>query len=139
MHTTTSRTLGYSLAFVAAAGLVIGCADRVYMYDGLPEFGSGAWGALFAFAADVPRPKLHYAGKPDPEFFLHLCKRLGVRPGDCLLVGDNLESDVAGGLSVGMTVALVLTGVSTAAQVQRGPIKPHAVFADLREMLARLV
>ncbi|MEX2212862.1 MAG: HAD-IIA family hydrolase [Phycisphaeraceae bacterium] len=117
------------------AELLIGCADRVYMFDGLPEFGSGAWGALFAFAADVPRAKLHYAGKPDAEFFLHLCERLDVKPQDCLLVGDNLESDVAGGLSVGMTTALVLTGVATRADLEGGKVRPHGVFEDLNEML----
>jgi len=117
------------------AELLVGCADRVYMYDGRPEFGSGAWGALFAFAADVPPKKVHYAGKPDPEFFLHLCQRLNVAPQKCLLIGDNLESDVAGGLSVGMTTALVLTGVSTRREVEEGRIRPHVVVKDLSELL----
>ena len=120
------------------AELLVGCADRVYMYDGLPEFGSGSWGELFAFAAGLPRHKVHYAGKPDPEFFLHLCQRLGVPPQRCLLVGDNLESDVAGGLSVGMTTALVLTGVATEADVSGGRIQPHRIFKDLVELAAHL-
>lgn len=119
------------------AELLVGCADRIYMYDGLPEFGSGAWGELFAFAASVPRHKVHYAGKPDPEFFLHLCQRLNVSPQRCLFVGDNLESDVAGGLSVGMTTALVLTGVSTRADVEAGRVRPHIVVDDLLQ-LARM-
>ncbi len=117
------------------AQLLIGCVDRVYMYEGLPEFGSGAWGELFAFAADLPRSRIHYAGKPDPEFFLHLCQRLGVSPQRCLLIGDNLESDVAGGLSVGMTTALVLTGVSSRADIEAGRIKPHWVFDDLPALM----
>jgi len=116
------------------AELLVGCVDRVYMYEGLPEFGSGAWGALFATAADLPREKVHYAGKPDPEFFLHLCQRLNVAPHRCLLVGDNLESDVAGGLSVGMTTALVLTGVSQRSDVDAGRVRPHMVFDDLRAL-----
>jgi HAD superfamily hydrolase (TIGR01450 family) len=121
------------------AELLVGCVDRVYMYNGLPEFGSGAWGELFAFAANVPRGRVHYAGKPDPEFFLHLCQRLNVSPQRCLLVGDNLESDVAGGLSVGMTTALVLTGVSTRADVESGRVKPHVVWEDLSAMMERLM
>lgn len=116
------------------AELLVGCVDRVYMYDGLPEFGSGAWGALFATAANLPREKVHYAGKPDPEFFLHLCQRLNVSPHRCLLVGDNLESDVAGGLSVGMTTALVLTGVAKRGDVEAGRVRPQLVFENLCEM-----
>lgn len=120
------------------ADLLVGSADRVYMYGGRPEFGSGAWGALFAFAADLPRPRIHYAGKPDPEFFLHLCDRLDVKPSRCLLVGDNLESDIAGGLSAGMTTALVLTGVVTREEQEAGNVKPHAVFDDLGAMLREM-
>ncbi len=120
------------------AELLVGCPDRTFMYDGLPDFGSGAWGELFAFAAGLPRHRVHYAGKPDPEFFLHLCERLRVPPQRCLLVGDNLESDVAGGLSVGMTTAIVLTGVATREEIELGRIRPHRVFQDLRELLSAM-
>ena len=120
------------------AELLVGCIDRIYMYEGLPEFGSGSWGAFFAFAADVPRQKIHYAGKPDPEFFLHLCQRLNAQPQRCLFIGDNLESDVAGGLSVGMTTALVLTGVSTRADVEAGRVRPQLVFEDMNALMREL-
>ena len=118
------------------AELLVGSPDRVYMFDGKPEFGSGALGAMFQYGADLPRERVHYAGKPDPEFFLHLCERIGVQANRCLLIGDNLEADVAGGLSVGMTTALVLTGVATSAHVKESSIKPGFVFPDLMELLA---
>lgn len=113
------------------AELLIGSSDRVYMYDGQAEFGSGSWGALFAYGADVPAARMHCAGKPDPEFFSHLCDRLDVSPKRCLLVGDNLEADIAGGHSVGMKTALVLTGVTSREQAAANPIKPHAIFEDI--------
>ncbi len=117
------------------AELLIGSTDRVYMFDGLAEFGSGSWGALFAYGADVPTSRMHHAGKPDPEFFAHLCDRLEVSPKQCLLIGDNLEADIAGGHSVGMTTALVLTGVTDAEQANAHPVKAHLTFADLPELL----
>jgi HAD superfamily hydrolase (TIGR01450 family) len=118
------------------AELLVGSPDRVYMFEDKPEFGSGALGAMFQYGADLPRERIHYAGKPDPEFFLHLCERIGVQANRCLLIGDNLEADIAGGLSVGMTTALLLTGVATEMHVKESSIKPRYVFDGLIELLA---
>jgi len=41
-------------------------------------------------------------GKPDPAIFLHAAALLGVRPEECLVVGDNVEADVAGAKAAGM-------------------------------------
>ncbi len=96
------------------AHLVLGCADRVFpITGGGVEFGSGALGAMFVYAADMPEQRIFRAGKPGAAFFEHLCARLNVEPHRCLLVGDNLESDIAGGKAVGMTCALTLTGVTS--------------------------
>jgi ribonucleotide monophosphatase NagD (HAD superfamily) len=85
------------------------CADRTYPgNDGL-EIGSGATTQLFAYAANV---EPIFFGKPQKRFFLGLCQRLGVTPEQCVLVGDNLESDIGGAKSVGMKTVLCLTGVS---------------------------
>ncbi|HEY9870181.1 MAG TPA: HAD family hydrolase [Candidatus Obscuribacterales bacterium] len=45
--------------------------------------------------------------KPEPEIFLEACKRFGVEPGDCLMVGDHPEADIKGSLRVGMSAALI--------------------------------
>ncbi len=45
--------------------------------------------------------------KPDGRIFLEACRRFGVTPADCLMVGDSLSSDIAGALSVGMPAAFV--------------------------------
>jgi putative hydrolase of the HAD superfamily len=45
--------------------------------------------------------------KPDPRIFHLACERLEVRPEDCLMVGDNLEADVAGAKSIGMQAVWV--------------------------------
>lgn len=41
--------------------------------------------------------------KPKPGIFLEACRRAGVRPCDCVHVGDNTVADVEGARSVGMT------------------------------------
>ena len=47
----------------------------------------------------------HY--KPDPALFLHALRSAGAAPGDCLMVGDRLDNDVAPAAALGMSTAWV--------------------------------
>ncbi len=42
------------------------------------------------------------AVKPDPAFFAHILRVLGVPAGRCLMIGDSLASDIAGAEAAGM-------------------------------------
>lgn len=117
--------------------MVVTCRDRVYPVPAGWAIGSGSLGALFAYAGNVPAERITHVGKPNPEFFQPLLARLGAAPSRCLLVGDNLESDIRGGQAVGMQTALVLSGVATAEQARVADPAPNAVFADLADLLAR--
>jgi putative hydrolase of the HAD superfamily len=44
--------------------------------------------------------------KPAPEPFLTACEKLGVKPQECLMVGDWPERDIHGAKAVGMTTCL---------------------------------
>ena len=116
------------------AELVGICADRVYPSPRGMEFGVGAMCAMLAYAANVSPV---FCGKPERFFFLELCRRLGAEPGRCVLVGDNLESDIAGAKGVGMKAALVLTGVSSRDDAARLPpeLRPDWVAPGLAELL----
>lgn len=119
----------------SGAELVVGCRDRVFpIHGGGVEFGSGSWATLFAFGGNVPLERVRFAGKPEPAFFQKLCLRINADPRRCLVVGDNLESDIQGGLAVGMTTALVLTGVTRREDLATSAIQPHVVFDDLVAM-----
>jgi 4-nitrophenyl phosphatase len=110
------------------------CNDRVYPSPRGLEFGSGAFSAMLGYAANT-RPI--FCGKPQKIFFEELCQRLGVAPDRCILIGDNLESDVAGAKSMGMRTILTLTGVAHRQDVQKlAPAdQPDAVVNDLTELL----
>jgi HAD superfamily hydrolase (TIGR01450 family) len=92
------------------AALVAICADRAYPSVRGLEFGVGALAAMLSYASGVTPI---YCGKPQPSFFHELCRRLGAAPQRCVLVGDNLESDIAGGKQVQMKTVLALGGVAT--------------------------
>lgn len=56
--------------------------------------------ALGWFQASVVSGEID-CGKPDPAIFQHICRELGVRPEECVMVGDNPERDVAGARAAG--------------------------------------
>ncbi len=103
---TILRTQSGNLRPAALLGM---CADRVYPSPRGLEFGSGALTALMSYASGVPGV---FTGKPEPVFFEELCGQLAVDPRRCLLIGDNLESDIRGAQRMGMRSLLTLTGVT---------------------------
>ena len=117
----------------AGARLVGVCADRVYPSPRGLELGSGAMVNMLAYAANVTPI---FTGKPEPIFFEELCGKLGVAPSRCVLVGDNLESDIAGAKRVGMATVLTLTGVTHEADLGTiaAGMRPDWVVRELTEL-----
>jgi 4-nitrophenyl phosphatase len=130
VYATDERQRQAMIQLRKGAALVGICADRVYPSPRGLEFGVGAMCAMLSYASGATPA---FCGKPEAFFFRELCRRLGVRPERAVLLGDNLESDIAGAKGVGMTAALVLTGVSTVADAERLPphLKPDYVLAGL--------
>ena len=72
-------------------------------------------------------------GKPATAFFHAAAARLGVPSGEILMVGDDIESDIAGAQSAGMRAALVRTGKFRTLDLE-GPVKPDAVLDSVAEL-----
>jgi HAD superfamily hydrolase (TIGR01450 family) len=91
--------------------------------------GNGALVAAVAAATDA-QPLV--AGKPARPLMDDAIRATGAK--HPLAVGDRLDTDIAGALNVGIDALLVLTGVSTPADLLAAPPnqRPHYVAADLR-------
>jgi len=48
--------------------------------------------------------------KPDKNIFLQACEILGVRPNNCIMVGDKLETDVLGGKEAQLAATVWISG-----------------------------
>ncbi len=94
--------------------------------------GAGAWISVIVSATGS---EPIYAGKPAPYLLELARERLGTAKAETLVVGDRLETDIAGGQGAGMPVALVLSGVSTRKQGEAW----RPVVDILAEDLAALV
>ena len=75
--------------------------------------GAGAWISVVVTATGV---EPIYAGKPAPYILDLARERLGTTKDETLVIGDRLETDIAGGQAAGCPVALVLSGVGTRKQ-----------------------
>jgi glycerol-1-phosphatase len=77
------------------------------------------------------------AGKPQPTLLTDALSRGDFR--NPLVVGDRLDTDIAGANAAGLPSLLVLSGVSTASEVVRAVVgeRPNYIAADLRSLYDR--
>ncbi len=109
------------------------CAGRDRTFPGQ----SGVWPGTGAIVAALEYATDRIAGvigKPEPQMFNAALDRLG--PGRTLVVGDRLDSDLAGACAAGLDGAIVLTGVSSRAQAEQASSPaPVAIAEDLHSLL----
>ncbi|HWE32023.1 MAG TPA: HAD-IIA family hydrolase [Solirubrobacteraceae bacterium] len=118
-------------AVLAGAEMLAAGRDRTFpAEDGLWP-GTGAIVAALEYATGQTARSV---GKPDAQMFETALDRLG--PGNALVVGDRIDSDLAGAAAAGLDGAIVLTGVTdrAVAEAATDP-KPVAVADDLRSLV----
>lgn len=118
---------------IRAGAVFIGTnPDRTYPSpEGLTP-GAGSIIAAIEAATDTQPVIL---GKPYPHLLELSVKRLNLPQDQILLVGDRLETDIAGGQNAGLKTALVLTGVSTLQEVGKWYPKPDMIAPSLASLL----
>jgi 4-nitrophenyl phosphatase len=95
--------------------------------------GAGSFLALLRAATDT---EPFVIGKPAPTMFRTAIAMLGAAPQHTLVVGDRLDTDIAGAQAAGLAAALVLSGVTTPAMLEHSLLQPDAVYAGLPELVA---
>ena len=94
--------------------------------------GAGSILAALETATDV---KAIVIGKPSPFMMEIALERMGLTKDNVLVVGDKLETDIAGGQAVKARSALVLSGVTTPQQANEWKPKPDLIAKDLSELV----
>ena len=94
--------------------------------------GAGSILAALEAASDV---KATVIGKPAPFMLELAAQRMGLSKDEVLVVGDRLETDIAGGQAMGARTALVLSGISRLEQFEKWNPKPDLVARDLTELV----
>lgn len=100
--------------------LILANPDLIYP-SGLRRCGftAGAFARMLEQALEVllheEAPTFEVLGKPSPIHFNAALEAIGTR--DVVMLGDTLHTDIAGAQTVGIDSAIVLTGVTTRANV----------------------
>ncbi|HEY2161276.1 MAG TPA: HAD-IIA family hydrolase [Solirubrobacteraceae bacterium] len=118
-------------AVLSGAEIIAAGRDRTFPTEDGPWPGSGAVVAALEYATGQTATVL---GKPDPQIFMTAVDRLG--DGRTLVVGDRLDSDLAGAHAAGLDAAIVLTGVTSSEEaLEAADPAPVAVASDLHELV----
>lgn len=118
----------------AGAPLLATSTAPVFSVNGGPAPG---WsGAVAAGIRQTTGVKVLTLGKPSPAALREMCRALGTTPRRTLVVGDDLTLEIAMARRAGARSALVLTGISHAADVDRLPAdrRPDVVAAAVAEL-----
>ena len=59
---------------------------------------------------------------------------MGLRPEDCILIGDRLETDIRMGKNSGIATGLVLTGVTDEKALKESSVHPDFVFRSIADV-----
>lgn len=134
------RDLTYDLLVRATRALLGGVrfvasnADATFpAADGI----SPGAGAILAALERASQRTAEVAGKPQPALFEAAARWLP--DGPLLMVGDRLETDIAGAAALGWDTAVVLTGVTDRGMLAAANPAPTYVADDLATLVDRLL
>lgn len=96
-----------------------------------PLLDSGAFVAGLEYAAGVHATVL---GKPSSAFFAAALEQLDCDPGQALMVGDDLTSDIRGAQLHGLRTVLVRTGKFRPDVYERSGVRPTALLSSIADL-----
>lgn len=108
--------------------------DVTYPTERGPVPGNGALLAAVEAATGV-EPVV--TGKPEPQMYQEALRRMDATPETTAMIGDRLDTDIAGASNAGLTTILVLSGIATEEDVAAASDRPDLVRADIQELLRR--
>lgn len=124
--TTAIRLIQGGARFIATNPDVVGPTDQGIV----PA--TGAVAALITAATGV---QPYFVGKPNPLMMRSALNRIDAHSEHTVMVGDRMDTDIVSGLEAGLRTILVLTGSTSAGQVDRFPYRPTRVCASIAEVV----
>jgi ribonucleotide monophosphatase NagD (HAD superfamily) len=125
-----------SYAVAAGALFVATNTDRTFPTPQGIAPGSGAFVAAVQEASGVT-PLV--AGKPEPTLYRNAIERFQAK--NALVIGDRLDTDIAGAVNAELTSLLVLSGICSARQAVLASVgqRPDLIAADLQGLVTEQV
>ncbi len=96
-----------------------------------PQLDGGAFVAALEYAAGV---EAEVVGKPSRAYFEAALAEVGARPGEAVMVGDDVETDVQAAMALGLRGVLVRTGKFREESLAAAAPQPDAVLDSVRDL-----
>jgi HAD superfamily hydrolase (TIGR01457 family) len=140
------RTFDYGKLNVAFQAIKLGAhfvatnPDRTCPVEGgeIPDCA----GMIAAIEAVTGKKVETIVGKPSPVMVQAALDVMELRPEECVLIGDRLETDIRMGKESGMATGIVLTGVTdeeALKKIKHTPSQPDFVFQSIADVESLLI
>lgn len=93
-----------------------------------------ACGALCAGIEKISGCEPFYVGKPSPLIIRAALNKIQAHSEETVIVGDNLHTDILAGFQAGLETILVLSGVSTLADIDAVPFRPTWIYPSVADI-----
>jgi len=133
------RSLTYARLRAAVQAVLNGAAfvtvnrDPLLPVEGKLEPGTGSIAAAVEASTGVSP---YMVGKPEPGIVREALRQVGAKPEETVMIGDGLTLDIPAGHNAGLETILLLSGITSRAQLTTAAIQPDAVYDDLAHLLA---
>jgi NagD protein len=94
-----------------------------------------ATGSVAALIQTATGRSPYFIGKPNPLMMRSALNRLSAHSETTVMIGDRMDTDIISGLEAGLRTVLVLTGSTSAAQVERFPYRPSRVVESIADVV----
>ena len=105
--------------------------DRLLAHGDTFHVGNGSIVRMFEYASGQTSYKI---GKPHKAILLEALDYYHLKKEDCIIVGDNLETDIALGVNEDVETVFVTTGVHQIEDIERLQIHPTTIVSRLDEL-----
>ena len=94
-----------------------------------------ATGAVAAMITAATNRNPYVVGKPNPMMFRSAMNRIEAHSETTAMIGDRMDTDIVAGMEAGLLTALVLTGVTTADDVETYPFRPDLILGGVADLV----
>jgi len=100
-----------------------------------PQGSIPATGSVAALITKATGVEPYFVGKPNPLMMRSALNTVNGHSETTAMIGDRMDTDIVAGIEAGLETILVLTGVTTPAEVERFPYRPSRVLASIADLI----
>ncbi|RXJ60891.1 TIGR01458 family HAD-type hydrolase [Candidatus Marinarcus aquaticus] len=127
------KNLNHAFRRLQQGAQLVAIANNRYFKDSDNELSLDA-GCFVSALEYASGQKAQLIGKPSLEFYQLAAASLNAQPNECVMIGDDIESDIEGAQKAGIYSVLVKTGKFRETDLEKG-ITPNQTFESIHDLI----